>query len=83
MARRARVPRGAGVHAARRRPPPARRTKLEILGRLARARDVRVVVDDDPLVCDDAEHAGFTVVRATWATPSGTLRQAQEGEGRT
>ncbi|MFF6826407.1 hypothetical protein [Streptomyces longwoodensis] len=62
---------------------PARRTKLEILGRLARARDVRVVVDDDPLVCDDAEHAGFTVVRATWTTPSGTLRQAQEGEGRT
>ncbi|GGR84567.1 hypothetical protein GCM10010269_24670 [Streptomyces humidus] len=62
---------------------PARRTKLETLRRLARERDVRVLVDDDELVCDDAERAGFTVVRARWAVPSGTLRQAQEGEGRT
>ncbi|WP_432136725.1 MULTISPECIES: LNS2 domain-containing protein [unclassified Streptomyces] len=62
---------------------PARRTKLDILRRLARTREVRVLVDDDPLVCDDAERAGFTVVRADWARPSGALRQAQEGEGRT
>ncbi|MEU3252477.1 hypothetical protein [Streptomyces sp. NPDC006997] len=62
---------------------PARRTKLEVLRRLARTRDVRVLVDDDELVCDDAERAGFTVVRARWATPSVALKTAQEREGRT
>ncbi|MFG2602693.1 hypothetical protein ACGFT2_03865 [Streptomyces sp. NPDC048514] len=62
---------------------PARFTKLEILRRLARDRAVRVLVDDDELVCDDAERAGFTVVRARWAAESAALRQAQEGEGRT
>ncbi|MEU2618341.1 hypothetical protein ABZ642_09225 [Streptomyces sp. NPDC007157] len=62
---------------------PARRTKLEILRRLAERRAVRVLVDDDELVCDDAERAGFTVVRARWADRSAALEQAQEGEGRT
>lgn len=62
---------------------PARHTKLEILRRLARSRAIRCLVDDDALVCDDAERAGFTVVRADWAPPSAELRQAQEGEGRT
>jgi hypothetical protein len=62
---------------------PARHTKLEILRRLGRDREVRVLVDDDELVCDDAEQAGFTVVRARWALPSVTLRVAQEREGRT
>ncbi|MFJ1807417.1 MULTISPECIES: hypothetical protein [unclassified Streptomyces] len=62
---------------------PARLTKLETLRRLARDRDVRVLVDDDELVCDDAERAGFTVVRARWTAPSGVLKQAQEREGRT
>ncbi|MFC9247502.1 hypothetical protein ACFT7S_26900 [Streptomyces sp. NPDC057136] len=62
---------------------PARRTKLEILKRLGRERDVRVLVDDDELVCDAAETAGFTVVRARWATPSPVLEDAQEREGRT
>ncbi|MFF5188082.1 hypothetical protein ACFY30_30725 [Streptomyces sp. NPDC000345] len=62
---------------------PARRTKLEILRRLARDREVRVLVDDDPLVCEDAERAGFTVVRARWTAPSSALREAQEREGRT
>ncbi|MFJ9537470.1 hypothetical protein ACIRPX_09475 [Streptomyces sp. NPDC101225] len=62
---------------------PARRTKLETLRRLARDRAVRVVVDDDDLVCDDAERAGFRVVRARWTAPSAALRTAQEGEGRT
>jgi hypothetical protein len=62
---------------------PARRTKLEILGRLARTRDVRVLVDDDELVCEDAERAGFTVVRARWTVPSAALKEAQEREGRT
>ncbi|MFF7981670.1 HAD family acid phosphatase [Streptomyces sp. NPDC007901] len=62
---------------------PARHTKLQILRRLAERREVRVLVDDDELVCDDAERAGFTVVRARWADRSAALEQAQEGEGRT
>ncbi|MGI5460113.1 LNS2 domain-containing protein [Streptomyces sp. CA-249302] len=62
---------------------PARRTKLEILRRLARTREVRMLVDDDELVCEDAELAGFRVVRARWAAPSAALESAQEGEGRT
>ncbi|MFI0806296.1 phosphatase domain-containing protein [Streptomyces echinatus] len=62
---------------------PARFTKLEILRRLAQNREVRVLVDDDELVCDDAERAGFTVVRARWAAKSAALEEAQEREGRT
>ncbi|MFI8528962.1 hypothetical protein ACIGMX_01745 [Streptomyces aquilus] len=62
---------------------PARRTKLETLRRLDRTRDVRVLVDDDELVCADAEQAGFTVVRARWTAPSAALKNAQEREGRT
>ncbi len=62
---------------------PARFTKLETLRRLAWDREVRVVVDDDELVCDDAERAGFTVVRARWAAKSAALEEAQEREGRT
>lgn len=62
---------------------PARRTKLEILRRLARGREVRVLVDDDELVCADAELAGFRVLRARWTAPFAELRTAQESEGRT
>jgi hypothetical protein len=62
---------------------PARTTKLEILRRLARNREIRMLVDDDELVCDAAERAGFRVVRARWAAASEALQQAQEGEGRT
>ncbi|WP_406005509.1 hypothetical protein OG440_04475 [Streptomyces sp. NBC_00637] len=62
---------------------PARRTKLETLRKLARDREVRVLVDDDELVCDDARRTGFTVVLARWTAPSGALKQAQEREGRT
>ncbi|WP_406390189.1 hypothetical protein [Streptomyces sp. NBC_00887] len=62
---------------------PARRTKVEILKRLGREREVRVLVDDDELVCDAAELAGFAVVRARWAVPSSSLKDAQEREGRT
>lgn len=40
-------------------------------------------MDDDELVCDDAERAGFTVLRARWAARSAELRVAQEREGRT
>ncbi|MFE7209492.1 hypothetical protein ACFU93_05650 [Streptomyces sp. NPDC057611] len=62
---------------------PARRTKLEILRRLARGREIRVLVDDDELVCEDAELAGFRVLRARWTASSVELRTAQESEGRT
>ncbi|MFE9458430.1 hypothetical protein [Streptomyces californicus] len=62
---------------------PARRTKLDVLKRLGRSRRVRVLVDDDELVCDAAEVAGFTVVRARWADQSAALKDAQEREGRT
>ncbi|MEV7405744.1 hypothetical protein AB0N93_35810 [Streptomyces sp. NPDC091267] len=62
---------------------PARHTKLEILKRLGREREVRMLVDDDELVCDAAELAGFAVVRARWAQASPALRDAQERQGRT
>ncbi|WP_103538754.1 MULTISPECIES: hypothetical protein [unclassified Streptomyces] len=62
---------------------PARRTKLDILRRLGRTGQVRMLVDDDALVCDAAEVAGFTVVLARWADPSEALKDAQEREGRT
>ncbi|MFF3736664.1 hypothetical protein [Streptomyces sp. NPDC002566] len=62
---------------------PARRTKLDVLRRLGRDREVRILVDDDEQVCDDAERAGFAVLRARWTLPSVTLRVAQEQEGRT
>ncbi|WP_455353327.1 phosphatase domain-containing protein [Streptomyces sp. SYSU K217416] len=62
---------------------PARHTKLEVLGRLARGREVRMLVDDDELVCEAAERAGFRVVRADWAATSEALKDAQEREGRT
>ncbi|WP_344001306.1 LNS2 domain-containing protein [Streptomyces thermocarboxydovorans] len=62
---------------------PARCTKLAVLRRLARNREVRVLVDDDELVCEDARRAGFTVLHARWATPSDALEAAQEREGRT
>ncbi|QMU68453.1 hypothetical protein [Streptacidiphilus sp. P02-A3a] len=66
---------------------PARATKLEALRGLGRGREVRMLVDDDELVCDAAERAGFRVVRARWASTSRSgstaLRDAQEREGRT
>ncbi|MFJ7261479.1 hypothetical protein ACIQV2_15070 [Streptomyces globosus] len=62
---------------------PARLTKLEILRRLAGSREVRVLVDDDELVCQAARAEGFPVVLANWAAEAPELRSAQEGEGRT
>ncbi|MFG3116386.1 hypothetical protein ACGF4C_18480 [Streptomyces sp. NPDC048197] len=61
----------------------ARHAKLETLHRIARHREIRHVVDDDEQVCDAFEAAGCTVVRARWATPSSTLRDAQRRAGRT
>jgi HAD superfamily, subfamily IIIB (Acid phosphatase) len=69
------------------RPPGDRRpgstTKPELLRRLARDRDIALVVDDDRLVCVAYERAGFHVVRADWATREAVLERAQEGDGRT
>ncbi len=62
---------------------PARLTKLEVLRRISRSREVRMLVDDDALVCAAAAKEGFHVVRADWALSSPMLRQAQEKEGRT
>ncbi|MFD9334360.1 hypothetical protein ACFWBF_08065 [Streptomyces sp. NPDC060028] len=62
---------------------PARTTKLEVLKRISRGREVRMLVDDDELVCQAARAAGFRVVLADWAADAPELKTAQEGEGRT
>ncbi|MFG2222851.1 hypothetical protein [Streptomyces sp. NPDC048644] len=62
---------------------PARQAKLDLLRRLANGREVRHVVDDDELVCDACEKAGYPVVRARWAASSDAMKDAQEREGRT
>ncbi|WP_433573084.1 LNS2 domain-containing protein [Streptomyces sp. CA-251247] len=63
---------------------PARTTKVEILRRLGRDREIRMLVDDDELVCDAAGKAGFPVVRAVWAAgTTEAMKEAQEREGRT
>ncbi|WP_066951675.1 LNS2 domain-containing protein [Streptomyces lushanensis] len=62
---------------------PARTTKLEVLRRLSGDREIRMLVDDDELVCAAAQRAGFRVVRARWASTSQALRDGQEREGRT
>ncbi|MGH3715163.1 MAG: HAD family acid phosphatase [Micromonosporaceae bacterium] len=65
---------------------PSAAMKLRRLRRLAADRTVAVLVDDDILVCEAAERAGFTVLRADWALDEDTeptLFDAQESEGRT
>lgn len=62
---------------------PARTTKLELVKRLARNRTIEVIVDDDELVCDAYQAAGFRVVRARWMATAPVLQEAQEREGRT
>ena len=62
---------------------PARVAKAEELRRVARGRDVAIVLDDDPEVCEALRSAGWPVEQATWVPHSRTLRAAQEREGRT
>jgi hypothetical protein len=62
---------------------PARVAKADELRRLARGREVAIVLDDDPEVCDALRVAGWPVELATWVLHSRTLRAAQEREGRT
>ncbi|MET9324779.1 hypothetical protein ABZX75_32200 [Streptomyces sp. NPDC003038] len=62
---------------------PARMTKIDVLKRISRGREVRMLVDDDELVCQAARAVGFRVVLANWAAQAPELKSAQEGEGRT
>jgi hypothetical protein len=62
---------------------PAREAKPPMLARLAAGRVLVIVVDDDLEVCDAYEAAGWTVMRALWASRSPALEVAQEAEGRT
>jgi hypothetical protein len=62
---------------------PARKAKPPLLAQLAEGRVVAVVVDDDLEVCDAYEEAGWTVLRALWASRSLALERAQEEDGRT
>ena len=62
---------------------PARLVKPTLLRALAQGRVVAVVVDDDLAVCDAYEKAGWTVLRALWASRSAALERAQEDQGRT
>jgi phosphoglycolate phosphatase-like HAD superfamily hydrolase len=65
---------------------PSVAVKLYRLKELSRERPVAVLVDDDVKVCDAAERAGYTVMRADWGLDvetQPTLFEAQEKEGRT
>lgn len=62
---------------------PAAEVKVGLLGVLARDREVAVVVDDDVLVVEAMEGAGYRTQLAGWGRPSEALRRAQEVEGRT
>jgi hypothetical protein len=62
---------------------PGRLYKVDALSRLARDRDIAVLVDDDPLVCESARAAGFDVLPATWMGEQPTLLEAQEVDGET
>jgi hypothetical protein len=77
-------PRARLIMRSRRDRRPARQTKPAVLRELvADGRRVGVIVDDDPLVCDALENAGWPVLRADWMTRPETLTDAQEKTGRT
>lgn len=61
---------------------PAPQYKLGVLRRLA-SRGVAAVVDDDEQVVAAATAAGFPAILADWVPRGGTLRKAQDEEGRT
>ena len=62
---------------------PARVFKASQLKAMSRESTVDMVVDDDPEVVADLRAAGWTVRLADWVPQDGTLREAQEREGRT
>jgi hypothetical protein len=61
---------------------PAPLYKLEVLQKLA-PRGIAAVIDDDDEVIRVALKAGFPAVLADWVRRDGTLRDAQDREGRT
>lgn len=61
---------------------PAPRYKMSVLRRLAR-RGIKALIDDDEAVIDAALNAGFPAVLADWVPRSGSLRRAQDRDGRT
>jgi hypothetical protein len=62
---------------------PARVTKVATLDALSEEATVAVLVDDDPLVLEAAQAAGYDVLPATWMPAEPVLTRAQEIEGRT
>ena len=63
---------------------PARVTKPQLLRELVGdGRQVAVVVDDDPQVCDALKRGGWPVLWADWMSRPDTLADAQEDVGRT
>ena len=62
---------------------PGRFFKVDVLRRLARHREIAVLVDDDPLVCEAATAAGYDVLPATWMGEQPALLEAQEVDGET
>jgi hypothetical protein len=69
------------------RPPhdrrPGRLYKVDALDHLAERREIAVLVDDDPLVCEAARAAGYDVLPATWMGDQPELLEAQEVDGET
>ena len=62
---------------------PGRFYKVDALDAFARTREIAVLVDDDPLVCDAARAAGYDVLPATWMGEQPELLEAQEVDGET
>ena len=62
---------------------PGRLFKVDVVRRLAREREIAVLVDDDPLVCEAVRAAGFDVLPATWMGEQPELLEAQEVDGAT
>lgn len=62
---------------------PGRIYKVETLDRLAQKRQIAVLVDDDPLVCEAARAAGYDVLPAAWMGAQPELLEAQEIDGQT
>jgi len=62
---------------------PAREVKRGVVRRLAGARTIAVVVDDDPAVCAALQADGWPVYQADWMDRAAPLHEAQESDGRT
>ena len=62
---------------------PARMVKPALLRSLSRGRQIAVVVDDDPAVCDALRAQGWPVLQADWMPPPEPLHEVQERQGRT